>query len=453
MKLFANVSPHVAAASADSPSLDELPDELLAHILSLLPLGSVPSAAAASRSLAGALCEPVWKAHLCRLMGLAPERTSGRAPELQQRPGGGNPPCWRRLLQIYAPPPTALIVHCSESKRLEAHSLSCVFTGKLGGDRAVRTNRPLAPCPFSALRTYPAEIAGGGGSPASASACAGPNRLWVESCTVAYFEVSIGAIAENRGGELPESATHRAPCVSVGLSTASFPLQRKQAGWDQHSIGYHGDDGHIFHGGGLGLGRHGPPFGSGDTVGCGIHLPTRRIFFTLNERFVGSAFRLACPPDTQLYPTVGIDSHQHLSLNFGERPFAFEVRSAAALVVEEAVRLGAWSSPLRIPDAFERAAYASSEAGSDDESAYYDYFDDEDEEDEGEPEEEEVGEAMAVAGDGEGDECDEDDEDDEDDEELESGEPLGVGPGVTGIGGMFGFYAGNPAGHGILGFA
>ena len=41
---------------------------------------------------------------------------------------------------------------------------------------------------------------------------------------------------------------------------------------------------------GGGLGRFGPRFGSGDTVGCGLHLPTGKIFFCHNGTFLGPAF-------------------------------------------------------------------------------------------------------------------------------------------------------------------
>ena len=67
--------------------------------------------------------------------------------------------------------------------------------------------------------------------------------------------------------------TPSSPCVSVGLATPNFNLRRKQAGWDSFSLGYHGDDGVIYHRTGMGLRKFGPAFGAGDVVGCGVHLP------------------------------------------------------------------------------------------------------------------------------------------------------------------------------------
>lgn len=49
--------------------------------------------------------------------------------------------------------------------------------------------------------------------------------------------------------------------------------------WEQGSYGYHGDDGHIFHAAGVGE-EYGPKWGSGDTVGAGLHLGRQEIFFT-----------------------------------------------------------------------------------------------------------------------------------------------------------------------------
>lgn len=49
--------------------------------------------------------------------------------------------------------------------------------------------------------------------------------------------------------------------------------------WEQGSYGFHGDDGHIFHAAGVGE-DYGPKWGTGDTVGAGLHLGRQEIFFT-----------------------------------------------------------------------------------------------------------------------------------------------------------------------------
>ena len=99
-----------------------------------------------------------------------------------------------------------------------------------------------------------------------------------------------------------------------------------------HSLAYHGDDGHIFHGSGVSSAQFGPIFSAGDTVGCGIHLAHRRVFFTLNGEFIGSPFALptlgrpSCP--LELFAAVGIDTHRRLALNFGLAPFKFDPERA-----------------------------------------------------------------------------------------------------------------------------
>lgn len=50
---------------------------------------------------------------------------------------------------------------------------------------------------------------------------------------------------------------------------------------EPNSYGYHGDDGKKYHASGAGE-DYGPKFGTGDTVGAGIHLSRREMFFTRN---------------------------------------------------------------------------------------------------------------------------------------------------------------------------
>ena len=145
---------------------------------------------------------------------------------------------------------------------------------------------------------------------------------------IAYFEVTIVkqvqyTIESGRPQQAPINE-----CVAIGLSTQSFQQKYSMPGWDTESIGYHSDDGGIFHGKGVAA-RHGQPtFGPGDTVGCGVEYRSKRIFFTKNAKFLGYEFgRLRRDfVENGLYPTVGIDTNCPIFVNFGEHPFTFNLK-------------------------------------------------------------------------------------------------------------------------------
>ncbi|KAL3776010.1 hypothetical protein HJC23_010174 [Cyclotella cryptica] len=127
------------------------------------------------------------------------------------------------------------------------------------------------------------------------------------------------------------NGVHRHECVAVGLSTMAFSPRDKMPGWDDHSYGYHGDDGGIFHGQGEMIKRYGPPFGPGDTVGCGVEYSSKRIFFVKNGEFLGFAFDVLQEDVIKrgLYPTVGVDTECPLFVNFGAQPFCFDLATFA----------------------------------------------------------------------------------------------------------------------------
>jgi hypothetical protein len=117
------------------------------------------------------------------------------------------------------------------------------------------------------------------------------------------------------------------PCVSIGLCLGPFVLSGWQPGWDAFSLGYHGDDGRFFHGTGRSSRSCGPSFGPGDTVGCGLHLPTLSVFFTRNGALVSvpcvlpSSVRARGLP---IFSTIGVDSHDRVRYNAGHAPFAYD---------------------------------------------------------------------------------------------------------------------------------
>ena len=132
--------------------------------------------------------------------------------------------------------------------------------------------------------------------------------------------------AEHRFSRFPD-------CVSVGLATSSFPLVGKQPGWDRRSYGYHGDDGAVFHGSGVGGKNYGPTFGVGDVVGCGLDYRDGSVFFTKNGRFLGvHPATLSAPGEEhngllgEWYGVVGLDSGSVVRVSVAG-PWVFDVVS------------------------------------------------------------------------------------------------------------------------------
>ncbi|KAL9132239.1 MAG: hypothetical protein Q9217_000043 [Psora testacea] len=129
-------------------------------------------------------------------------------------------------------------------------------------------------------------------------------------CGIYYYEVFI----ESKGKD---------GIIGIGFSGANASLE-KLPGWEPDSWAYHGDDGKSFCC--QAPGKHfGPTFSSGDTIGCGVDFTRRTAFFTKNGNFLGNAFR-DINPGIALYPSVGMRRpHAHLVVNFGQRPFTFDI--------------------------------------------------------------------------------------------------------------------------------
>jgi len=147
------------------------------------------------------------------------------------------------------------------------------------------------------------------------------------SCGLYYFEVKI--ISKGRDGYM-----------GVGLSAQGVNMNRLP-GWDKHSYGYHGDDGHSFCSSGTGQ-AYGPTFTTGDVIGCGINLVDGSCFYTKNGHHLGVAFQ---DLPSGLYPTVGLQTPgEVIDANFGQEPFKFdiegemrELRRKTRNVIEELV--------------------------------------------------------------------------------------------------------------------
>uniref|UniRef100_A0A093X7X1 Ankyrin-3 n=1 Tax=Talaromyces marneffei PM1 TaxID=1077442 RepID=A0A093X7X1_TALMA len=130
-----------------------------------------------------------------------------------------------------------------------------------------------------------------------------------------YFEVTI-----ERGSPIAET-------FGVGFCEEQTPLNL-MVGWDDHSWGYHGDDGKSF------FNSSGSAFGETytvkDVIGCGINFKEEAAFFTKNGNIIGLAFQKI---KGKLYPAVSMDQRMigaQMSVNFwkedGPNDFVYKGR-------------------------------------------------------------------------------------------------------------------------------
>ncbi len=99
--------------------------------------------------------------------------------------------------------------------------------------------------------------------------------------------------------------------VGIGVGDKEYPLT-DQPGWSQNSIGYHADNGNLYHNSGSGR-VFGPSCTTGDRMGCGVDFDTDRdgglvhVFFTKNGHQLGNLVKMRLPAGG-LYPLVGMHS-------------------------------------------------------------------------------------------------------------------------------------------------
>ncbi|KAK7595097.1 hypothetical protein V9T40_001530 [Parthenolecanium corni] len=152
------------------------------------------------------------------------------------------------------------------------------------------------------------------------------------SCGLYYFEVKI--ISKGRDGYM-----------GIGLSAQGVNMNRLP-GWDKHSYGYHGDDGHSFCSSGTGQ-PYGPTFTTGDVIGCGVNLIDNTAFYTKNGHNLGIAFT---DLPSNLYPTVGLQTPGEIvDANFGQSPFVFDIED---MMKELRARVKNTIYKYQIPDSY-----------------------------------------------------------------------------------------------------
>ncbi|XP_065516996.1 ran-binding protein 10-like [Lathamus discolor] len=191
------------------------------------------------------------------------------------------------------------------------------------------------------------------------------------ACGIYYFEVKI--ISKGRDGYM-----------GVGLCAQGVSMNRLP-GWDKHSYGYHGDDGHSFCSSGTGQ-PYGPTFTTGDVIGCCVNLINNTCFYTKNGhslaiqpvlyppsgpsiKLISLQFRdkdvvrdsVKCffaQVQSNLYPTVGLQTPgETVDANFGQQPFVFDIedymrewRAKIQSTIKQfpiGARLGEWQAMLQ----------------------------------------------------------------------------------------------------------
>uniref|UniRef100_A0A671M2Z5 Ran-binding protein 10-like n=1 Tax=Sinocyclocheilus anshuiensis TaxID=1608454 RepID=A0A671M2Z5_9TELE len=111
------------------------------------------------------------------------------------------------------------------------------------------------------------------------------------ACGIYYFEVKI--VSKGRDGYM-----------GIGLSAQGVNMNRLP-GWDKHSYGYHGDDGHSF-----------CSSGTGQPGAC----------VDLLNRLSALSFCPCLSFQPNLYPTVGLQTPGEIvDANFGQQPFVFDI--------------------------------------------------------------------------------------------------------------------------------
>ena len=131
-----------------------------------------------------------------------------------------------------------------------------------------------------------------------------------------YFEMTVRQPGE--GG-----------VIGIGLTKNTEKSRNGELpGWFDGSIGYHGDDGGIYHNAGISIASS-DPYYTGDTVGCGLKKMMigqemyRLCFFTLNGQKVAHTRFLG---DGDLFPTIGLgDGGSEVETNLGYKEFVFDL--------------------------------------------------------------------------------------------------------------------------------
>lgn len=146
----------------------------------------------------------------------------------------------------------------------------------------------------------------------------------IRGSSVYYFEVKL--IACDNGVQQTIL-----PSVAIGFCGKESRTTGVQPGWRSDGLGYHSNNGKIYHAGNnYGIMhdcQYGPTFGGGHVVGCGVHIPSGSVLFTKNGNFIGTAFIVLNIGIDQLLPVIGLHfNYNSVIVNFGcDEEFLFDI--------------------------------------------------------------------------------------------------------------------------------
>ncbi|CAG8804484.1 3489_t:CDS:2, partial [Racocetra persica] len=115
-------------------------------------------------------------------------------------------------------------------------------------------------------------------------------------------------------------------CIGIGYCKSDVDLNILP-GWVHGTIGYHGDNGRLYHERGTGE-FFGPCYNTGDTVGkeSSFYFETFSYDDLINYRILG-----------EMYPMSGMATKgECIVANFGTKPFMFDIDNYAKVIFADA---------------------------------------------------------------------------------------------------------------------
>ncbi|UZO08651.1 uncharacterized protein OCT59_028904 [Rhizophagus irregularis] len=110
--------------------------------------------------------------------------------------------------------------------------------------------------------------------------------------------------------------------IAIGLATKNHSINRLP-GCDTHSVGFHSDEGRIFHNERYTGSKYDEKWGDKkDVIGCGYYPDTGQVFFTMNGKNLGIAYTGLFYDEW--YPTIGSNGDCSLVVNFGQEEFKYK---------------------------------------------------------------------------------------------------------------------------------